>query len=139
QVPNRDLPVARDAVHRLIVDGDADRAGEPVIAEKAGRGPALPDQLVGDAVELDRFDPRLARLLEGWQDRREQAARAGHQVALVGGLEVDHAVFVLAPSPGFSGSAPCALPAAGAFPINGEARVLFPASGTRALISTLVP
>src|SRR5260370_637100 len=59
------------------------------------RKPAGPDQPVGDGVQLDRLDPRLARLLEGREHGREQAARPGHEVDLVGCFQVDHAVCLL--------------------------------------------
>src|ERR1700704_760400 len=82
-------------MHRLVVDRDADRAWEAVVAEEAGGRPTVADELFGDAVELDRLDPGHARLLQGRKHRREQAARTGHEVDFVGGFEVDHAVFVL--------------------------------------------
>ena len=97
QVTAGDLAVAGDAVHRFVVDGDAYRARVAVVAQESGRRPALPDQAVGDAVEHDRLDPGLAGIAQRRQHRREQAARSGHQVDLVGGFEVDHAVFFPAP------------------------------------------
>src|SRR4029077_4379689 len=94
QVALGHLAVAWDAVDGLVVDRDADRAGEPVVAEEArGRAP-ISDQPVGDPVQLDGLDARPAGLPEGGQGGREQAARAGHEVDFVLGLENDHAVLL---------------------------------------------
>src|SRR5438094_700679 len=95
QVALGDLAVPRDAMDGLVVDRDADRAREAVVAQEARGGAPLSDQAVGDAIELDRLDPRLACVLQRGQHRRKQAARAGHEVDLVGCLEVDHAVVFL--------------------------------------------
>src|SRR5258708_18848948 len=65
------------------------------MAEECWRGAARPDEPVGDLVELDGLDPGLARLLEGREHGREQAARAGHEVDFVCGFQVDHAVCLL--------------------------------------------
>src|SRR5258708_38931493 len=65
------------------------------MAEECWRGAARPDEPVGDLVELDGLDPGLARLLEGREHGREQAARTGHEVDFVCGFQVDHAVCLL--------------------------------------------
>src|SRR6266852_37440 len=89
-VAGGDPAVAGDAVHRLVVDGHADRLREAVVAQKAGDGAAVSDELVGDAVQVRSAYAWRAGVLQGRQHRREQAARAGHQIDLVLGLEVDH-------------------------------------------------
>ena len=63
QVAVGDLAVAGDAMDRLVVDRDADRARKSVVAQETRGGAALADQAVGDPVELDGLDPGHAGLL----------------------------------------------------------------------------
>src|SRR5207247_995985 len=74
------LAVAGDAVHRLVVDGHADRARKPVVAEEAGRGATGADELVGDLVQLDGPRARLAGRRQRRQHRGQQLPSTGHEV-----------------------------------------------------------
>ena len=86
-----DAPV-RDPVDDHLVHRDADRAGIPAIAERRRHAAVLADEVVRDAVELERGDPGLDALTHVRDRPRDQRARGRDPDDLCGALADDHAI-----------------------------------------------
>src|SRR2546423_2601818 len=81
---------SRDPVHRLVVDRDANRVREAVVAEEARSGTGGPHAAFGQAVELDRPHPRPDRLLQLLYHALQDLSRACHELDFVARFQIYH-------------------------------------------------
>ena len=89
QIAVQKLPLARDAVDHLVVDGDADVLGEAVQVLEGASGPALLGFALGGLVQLLEGDPRLDQLLQLLEHPVDDEPRLAHYGDLVGSLQLD--------------------------------------------------
>src|SRR5439155_5570028 len=89
QIAVQKLPLARDAVDHLVVDGDADVLGEAVQVLEGASGPALLGFALGGLVQLLEGDPRLDQLLQLLEHLVDDEPRLAHYGDLVGSLQLD--------------------------------------------------
>ncbi len=92
-VDGDDVPVGegalpRDAVHDLVVDRGADRAGKAVVALERGRRAAGADVILRDRVELAGGDPGLDRVGQQLQRAPDHQAGGAHPLDLLGSLDL---------------------------------------------------
>jgi hypothetical protein len=80
-------PGARDAVHRLVVDADADRPREPVDERGGGAGAVAGEHLRGMGVELGGGDARAHAPGHLPQRRRDSPPGATQRGELLRGVD----------------------------------------------------
>ena len=76
-------------MNHLLVDRNADPAGEAAVAEKRTLAIVLTHQLPGQLVDLTGRPARADLLGQGLQDRGRDLARDAHAVNLALGLDRD--------------------------------------------------
>src|SRR5439155_17294938 len=86
----------RDAVHDLLVDGDAHRSREAAVALEGRPGLALAEESLDLLVDFERGHPGLGEARKPVQHVAEDVAGAAHERDLAGRLQVDHAAAPLA-------------------------------------------